>query len=108
MVAVAREALKSGAPVTADAIPLRLRRYGGSPRQVAAACLIGTLLLGMLTSHDLVLWLYRLGDGPLLVPLQQAAAGWDGAMDRLGLTLPEQVTRDFVQRLLDWEWGSRP
>jgi len=61
----------AGAP-SADAIPLRLRRRGASPRQALAAVAIGTLVLAALASHDLSSWLNRMGDAPLMMPLQRA------------------------------------
>ena len=97
-------AAPADAATTADAIPLRLRRRGAAPRQVLAMTLVGTLVLAMLASHDLSSWLDRMGDGPLLAPLQRAAAEWDAAMDRLGLTAPAAVLRDGVRRALDWQW----
>lgn len=104
MVAVERE-LREPAPApvapSADAIPLRLRRTGGSPRQVFAMALVGALVLAVFASHDLVTWLDRLGDGPVLAPAQRLAAQWDGAMDSLGLTRPHELLRDAMRRLLD-------
>jgi len=91
-------------PPTADAIPLKLRRRGASPLQVLAMTLIGTLVLAVLASHDLSSWLDRMGDLPLLVPLQQAARAWDGAMTRLGLALPHEALRNAVLTSLDWRW----
>jgi hypothetical protein len=112
MVALERE-LPEPAPLpepaaSTDAIPLPLRRHGGTPRQVLALSLVGAVVLAVFASHDLSSWLDRFGGGPTLAPLQHAAATWDRAMDWLGLTRPEQATRDLIQRLLDWEWGSRP
>jgi hypothetical protein len=103
MVAVERE-LSAAAPPTADAIPLALRRRGGTPRQVLALVVIGTLLLAVLASRDLSSWLDRMGDEPLLVPLQHAAASWNGAMARLGLTRPQRALRQTIHHLLDAEW----
>lgn len=107
MVAVERELPEpaAGAPV-ADAIPLSLRRRGGTPRQVLGVTLIGSLVLAVFASHDLAAWLDRMGDGPLLAPLQQAAAGWDGAMRRAGLTWPEERLHAAVRRALERSWGD--
>jgi hypothetical protein len=93
---------------SADAIPPRLRRTGGAPRQVLALTLVGTLVLAVFASHDLSTWLDRLGGGPILEPMQRAAAQWDGAMDELGLTRPHEALRQAMRRLLDWEWPGRP
>ena len=86
MVAVERRS-PTGVPA-ADAIPVVLRRQGGTPRQVFAVALIGTLTLAVFASHDLSTWLDRLGDGVLLAPLQHAARDWDVAMTRVGLARP--------------------
>ena len=104
MVAVERELPAVAEPPSADAIPLTLRRRGGSSRQVLAIGLIGAVVLAMFASRDLVSWLDRVGDGPMLRPVQQAAAAWDRAMDRLGLTRPHEALRDAVRRLLDASW----
>ena len=108
MVAVEGEPTSTAASVatapSADAIPLKLRRSGGSPRQVFAMVLIGTVVLAALASRDLSSWLDRLGDGPVLVSLQNAAAEWDDAMAKLGLTGPPEELRILIRRLLDAEW----
>ena len=110
MVAIEREptgsAVAKPTGTGGDAIPIALRRTGGSPRQVLALCVIGTLVLAVFTSRDLSSWLYRMGDGPVLVPLQRAAAGWNGAMTRLGLVLPQEALRRAIDRALDWQWGG--
>ena len=108
MVAVEREVPEFATGPSADAIPLNLRRQGGTPRQVLAIALIGTFVLAAFASHDLSAWLGRLGDGLLLVPSQQAAAQWDDAMNRLGLTWPAEALRSGIGRLLDWQWGEPP
>jgi hypothetical protein len=96
------------AATSADAIPLGLRRRGGSPRQVLAMTAIGTLVLAVFASHDLSRWLDRFGGGPLLEPLQQAAATWDSAMEGLGLTAPAETLRTAMRRLLDARWTAPP
>lgn len=93
---------------SADAIPLKLRRSGGSPRQVLAVTLVGALVLAVFASHDLSAWLGRLGGGPILEPTQRIAVQWDGAMDRLGLTRPHEALRHTIRRLLDWQWDGPP
>src|SRR5438045_2720664 len=106
MVAVERElpeAVVVAAP-SADAIPLALRRRGGSPRQVLAIAVIGTLVLAVFASRDLASWLDRMGDGPMLRPLQHVAADWNSAMDRLGLTRPAEALRDLLRGALDRQW----
>jgi hypothetical protein len=106
MVAVERDLTSTtvGAAPSADAIPLKLRRNGGSPRQVFAMTLIGALVLAVFASRDLSSWLDRLGDGPALVPLQHAAADWDDAMAKLGLVRPHEALRLAIRHLLDWPW----
>ena len=104
MVAVEREAPVAVVAPSADAIPLALRRRGGTPRQVFALAMVGTLVLAVFASHDLVSWLDRLGNGPVLAPLQRAAAQWDAAMSRLGLTRPAEMLRDQMRQALDDGW----
>jgi hypothetical protein len=107
MVAAERElpAVVGGVSPSADAIPLALRRRGrGSPRQVLAVVLLGTLLLAVFASRELSAWLDRMGDGPALAPLQSAAAEWHGAMRRLGLTRPSAALHAAMRRVLDLEW----
>ncbi|HKS88916.1 MAG TPA: hypothetical protein VJR70_05710 [Stellaceae bacterium] len=106
MVAVERDVPAPGTPASADAIPLTLRRRGGTPRQVLAIVLIGTLVLAVFASRDLSAWLNRMNDGPGIARLQHAAAAWDGAMGRIGLVAPFVLLRDSVQRLRDLEWPS--
>jgi hypothetical protein len=108
MVAAEREPAPTTAAPSADAIPLKLRRRGGRPRQVFALTLAGALVLAVFASHDLATWLDRLGGGPVLEPLQRVAAQWDGAIDKLGLTRPHEALRLAMRRLLDWQWGSPP
>jgi len=104
MVAVERELTVVAEPPSADAIPLALRRRGGSPRQVLAIALIGAVVLAMFASRDLASWLDRMGNDRMLRPVQQAAAEWDRAMDRLGLTRPAEALRDFIRGALDRQW----
>ena len=89
---------------SADAIPLRLRRGSGSPRQVFALALVGAIVLALFASRDLTLWLNRLGDGAIVGSLQHAATEWDDAMATLGLVRPHEALRLAVHRLLDWPW----
>ncbi|MGD9617031.1 MAG: hypothetical protein AB7H90_18020 [Alphaproteobacteria bacterium] len=93
-------------PSSADAIPLRLRRVGGTPRQVLAMTVIGTLVLSVLAAPDLSSWLNRMGGGPVLEPLQNAAAEWETALARLDLTEPHEAIRAAMRRVLDWRWGA--
>ena len=108
MAAVEGELPSATAAPSADAIPLKLRRRGGSPRQVLALTLVGTLVLGVFASRDLSAWLDRMGNGPVVEPIQRVAAQWDGAMDRLGLVRPHEALRGTIRQLLDWQWGSPP
>lgn len=97
--------LPSATP-SADAIaPTLRRRVGGGTRgHVLALTLVGTLVLAMFASRDLSSWLDRIGDGPILMPLQHAASRWDGAMAALGLTRPQEALRRAVRRALDAGW----
>jgi hypothetical protein len=108
MVAAEREPAPTTATQSPDAIPLKLRRRGGKPRQVFALTLVGALVLAVFASHDLSTWLDRLGGGPVLDPVQRVAAQWDGAIDKLGLARPHEALRLAMRRLLDWQWGSPP
>ncbi len=103
MVAIARELTPTTSP-SVDAIPLRLRRGRGSPRQVFALALVGAIVLALFASRDLTSWLNRLGDGPILAPLQHAAAEWDDTMATLGLVRPHEALRLAVHRFLEWQW----
>jgi hypothetical protein len=111
MVAVERELSETPAPAaatTADAIPLKLRRRGGSPRQVLALTVVGTLALGLFASRDLPSWTDRLGDGTVAERIQALAAEWDRAMAALGLVEPHEALRRTIRHLLDWRWDSPP
>jgi len=87
----------------ADAIPPRLRRKGGTPRQVLALTLIGTLALGLFASRDLPSWTERFE----IPALSRLAATWDGAMAALGLTRPHETLRAAVARLIEVGWGGK-
>src|ERR1700675_1548598 len=108
MVAIETEAAPASATPSADAIPIKLRRSGGTPRQVLALTLAGTLVLAVFASHDLSTWTERFGDGPVAQTVHNLAAQWDGGMERLGLTRPHEGLRLAIRRLLDWEWDSPP
>src|SRR5947209_15027054 len=90
--------------VSADAIPLALRRRGGSQRQVLAMTAIGAVVLALFAAPDLPGWAERLGDGPIAEAMRPIAGGWDRAMARLGLDRPHQVLRNAVQRMQEWRW----
>ena len=104
MVAVERELPLSIVTPSADAIPLALRRRGGTPRQVLGLTLVGTLVLTVFAAPDLSSWLDRMGDRPLIVPLQRAATTWNDTMTRVGLTAPHEALRGAVRGLLDAGW----
>ena len=109
MVALEREASQPAAPtISADAIPLQLRRRGGTPRQVFAITVIGMIMLALLASRDLASWSERLGDSPAVLTAQKIAADWNERVAALGLTRPHDALRDGLRRMLDWQWGSRP
>ena len=110
MVAVERELRETSpppaAPVTADAIPLALRRRGASARQVLAMTVIGLLALALFASRDLPSWAGRVGDGPLAERAQALATKWDDAMESLGLVRPHEALRAWVAWALDVKWDS--
>ena len=58
-------------PVSADAIPLALRRRGGTPRQVLALAAIGAIVLALFAAPDLPGWAERLGDAPVAEAVQR-------------------------------------
>lgn len=96
----------SRAPVVTDAIPPRLRRNGGSPRQVLALCVIGTLVLGLFASRDLPSWIERVADTPSAEPLRRAATAWDAAMAKIGFVRPHEALRETIARLQELGWGT--
>src|SRR5213592_374767 len=104
MAAIEGELSPAATSPSADAIPLKLRRGGGTARQVFALVPIGAIVLALFASRDLTSWLNRLGDGPILAPLQHAAAEWDDAMTTLGLVQPHEALRLAIHCLLDWQW----
>jgi hypothetical protein len=108
MVAVERELTETlppaAAPVTADAIPLALRRHGASPRQVLAMTVVGIFVLALFASRDLPSWVRGIDNGRLIERTQTLAIEWDDAMERLGLVRPHEALRDLVRRLLDAQW----
>lgn len=95
-------------PPGGDAIPLALRRSGGTPRQVLAMTVIGTLMLAVFAAPDLSSWLDRMGGGPVLEVLQNAAAEWEAEVARLDLTAPHEAIRAFMRRVLEWRWDESP
>ena len=104
MVAVEREPPVIAEAPSADAIPLAMRRRGGTPLQVLAIAVIGAVVLAMFASRDLASWLDRMGNDPILRPVQHAAVEWDRAMDGLGLTRPAEALREFIRGALDRRW----
>jgi hypothetical protein len=103
MVALEREAAPEAA-VSADAIPLRLRRRGGTARQVLAMSLIGSLVLALFAASDLPGWADRLGDAPFAETASQIARSWARATTAVGLDRPHEAIRDTIRRALDWQW----
>jgi hypothetical protein len=87
---------------------LKLRRRGGTARQVFALTVIGAIMLALFASRDLAGWSERLGDGPMALRAQNLAAEWDGAMASLGWVRPHEALRDLMRRLLDRRWGDAP
>lgn len=92
------------APVSTDAIPLTLRRRGGTPRQVFAMAAAGAVVLALFAAPDLPGWADRLGDGAVAEAAQPIARAWDRAMAGIGLTRPHEALRDALQRMQEWQW----
>src|SRR5436305_13028782 len=90
--------------VSADAIPLALRRRGGSQRQVLAMVAAGAAVLALFAAPDLPGWAERLGDGPIAQAARPIAQTWDGAMSRCGLDRPRHAVREAVRQMLLWRW----
>jgi hypothetical protein len=91
-------------PVSADAIPLTLRRRGGTPRQVLAMAAIGAVVLALFAAPDLPGWADRLGDGRIADAMRPIAQDWDRTMTRLGFDRPHAALREAVQRMQEWQW----
>ena len=105
MVAVERELASVLAPtVSADAIPARLRRRGGTPQQVLAMTIVGSLVLALFAAADLPSWADRLDDGPLVGIARNVAVKWERTTETLGLTRPHEALREAIRRMLDWRW----
>ena len=49
-----------------------------------------------------------MGVGPVLEPLQNAAAEWEAEVARLGLTAPHEAIRAAMRRVLAWRWDAAP
>src|SRR5690349_10749656 len=90
--------------VSADAIPLGLRRRGGTPRQVLALAVVGAAVLALFAASDLPGWADRLGDGPVADAVRPIVQELDRATARLGLDRPHHALRDAVQRMQEWRW----
>ncbi|HEY1798941.1 MAG TPA: hypothetical protein VGG57_22705, partial [Stellaceae bacterium] len=67
-------------------------------------CVIGTLVLGVFASRDLVTWTQRFENARL----NHFAEEWDGWMAGVGLVRPHETLRSAVARLvgMGWEGGS--
>lgn len=105
MAALERPLVAPAAPsVSADAIPLGLRRRGGTAKQVLAMAAVGAAVLALFAAADLPGWADRLGDGPVADAVRPVVQGWDGATARFGLDRPHHALRDAVQRMQEWQW----
>src|SRR2546430_17610079 len=102
MVALERELREPISPppstITADAIPLALRRSGASVRQVLALTFVGVFTLALFASRDLPSWVGGLGSGPLIDRGQALATQWGDRMASLGLTPPHDALRGLIRR----------
>ena len=112
MVAVERELTETlptaTAPVTADAIPLALRRRGAAPRQVLAMAVVGICVLALFASRDLPSWVGGIGDERVVERAQAGAVKWDDAMASVGLVRPHEALRAWVSWALELKWGRAP
>lgn len=107
MAVLERELVDTPPQPAADAIPARLRRSGGSPRQVLVITLIGTVVLALFASRDLSSWAERLS-GPLAEQTQNFASVWDQAMAELGLVRPHETLRSAISHFLEYRWDNSP
>jgi hypothetical protein len=109
MVAVERELRDTppiaAAPVTADAIPLALRRRGASPRQVLTMTIVGIFVLALFASRDLPSWVRGIGDERVIEQTEAGAIKWDDAMASLGLVRPHEALRAWVSWALELKWS---
>ena|SRR5205823_13064300 len=112
MVAVERELTETlppaTAPVTADAIPLALRRRGASPRQVLAMSVVGILVLALFASRELPSWVRGIGDERVVERTETGAVKWDDAMASLGLVRPHEALRAWLSWALELKWSRDP
>src|SRR4051794_17823381 len=112
MVAVERELRETrpsvAAPVTADAIPLRLRRRGASPRQVLTMTVVGIFVLALFASRDLPSWVRGIGDERVVERAEAGAVKWDDAMASLRLVRPHETLRAWVSWALELKWSRDP
>ena len=112
MVAVERELTETlpavAAPVTADAIPLVLRRRGASVRQVLAMTVVGIFALALFASRDLPSWVRGIGDERIVERAETGAVKWDDAMASLGLVRPHETLRAWVSWALELKWSRDP
>jgi hypothetical protein len=112
MVAVERELTETlpavAAPVTADAIPLVLRRRGASVRQVLAMTVVGIFALALFASRDLPSWVRGIGDERVVEWAETGAVKWDDAMESLGLVRPHEALRAWVSWALELKWSRDP
>lgn len=92
------------APPVSDAIPARLRRFGGKPRHVLAMCVVGSLTLALFASGDLPSWADRFTDQPGAPTLQRVVRDWNDAMARIGLTRPQDALRNLIDWLTHQGW----
>src|SRR3954469_8764535 len=112
MVAVERELTETPPPaaalVTADAIPLALRRRGASPRQVLAMTVVGIFVLALFASRDLPSWVRGIGDEAVVERAETGPVKWADEMASLGLVRPPEPLRAWVSWALELKWSREP
>ena len=107
MAVLERELANPAPQSSADAIPARARRRGGSPRQVLVVILVGITVLALFASRDLSSWAEHLS-GPLAEQTQNFASAWDHAMAALGFASPHDALHSAVRRFLEYQWDDGP
>ena len=82
-----------------DGIPGPASTRRGTPLQVAALTVIGTLVLSIFGAHDLPGWADQLPENPATLAFADAARAWDAALGQFGLTTPYITVRAALRRI---------
>ncbi len=92
---------------TPDGIPGPASARCGTPLQVAALTVIGTLVLAVFGAHDLPSWADQLPENPTTLAFADAARAWDGELGKRGLTTPYITVRAALRRLEGMAFGPK-